>query len=213
MKFATAPLLRRLAAFLLSAFLPALLLASDADLPGVHNFQKVNEQVYRGAQPTELGFDTLAKLGIKTVVDLRQIGEHSQAEEQQFVESRGMRYVSVPMKGMSTPTDEQVSSVLALLNDSSAGPVFVHCKRGADRTGAVIACYRIGHDLWNNTRALKEARSLGMSWYQRALQKYVAAYQPPSSAIVTADSEAPLSTAPPSDVGEKSAVTTSVPSS
>jgi protein tyrosine/serine phosphatase len=169
---------------LLPVFLPA------ADLPGVSNFQQVNEQVYRGAQPTELGFESLAKLGIKTVVDLRQIGEHSQAEERRAVEERGMRYVSVPMKGMSTPADQQVSSVLALLNDHSAGPVFVHCKRGADRTGAVIACYRIGHDCWDNKQALREARSLGMSWYQRALQKYVTRYRPAQKADAASASQA-----------------------
>jgi protein-tyrosine phosphatase len=87
-----------------------------------------------------------------------------------------MRYVSIPMKGMESPTDEQVSTALALMNDSAAGPVFVHCKRGADRTGAVVACYRIGHDHWDAAKSLSEARSLGMSWYQLALQRYVNNY-------------------------------------
>jgi protein-tyrosine phosphatase len=84
-----------------------------------------------------------------------------------------MRYVGIPMKGMRTPSDEQISGVLALMNDDTAGPVFVHCERGADRTGAVIACYRIQHDHWDSDEALSEARGFGMSWYQTALQRYV----------------------------------------
>jgi len=167
----------------------ALASAAVLEVPGVGNFQKVDDQVYRGAQPTDIGFAGLAHLGIKTVVDLRSIGEHSQADEQRLVEAAGMHYVSVPMKGMTTPSGHDVAKVLAMFNDSADGPVFVHCRRGADRTGAVIACYRIGHDHWDNKKALSEARSLGMSWYQRALQNFVLHFQAPpvlASATLTA---------------------------
>jgi tyrosine-protein phosphatase SIW14 len=157
--------------------------ASGVEFPGLPNFQKVNDEVYRGAQPTELGFKSLARLGIKTVIDLRQIGEHSQADEEKAVQGNGMRYVSVPMKGMSTPTSLQVSAVLALLEDAAAGPVFVHCRRGADRTGTVIACYRISHDHWETEKALSEARSYGMSWFERAMQTYVLRFEPASVQI------------------------------
>ena len=152
--------------------------AAAVALPGLPNFQKVNEQVYRGGQPAPEGFVNLAALGIKTVVDLRGIGEHSQADEQRIVEGSGMRYVSVPMKGMSTPEASSVDTVLALLDNSSAGPVFVHCQRGAERTGALLSVYRIRHDGWDSKKALEEAGSLGMSWYQRALRNYVIHFNP-----------------------------------
>jgi len=181
MKLLALSLNRRSMVCLFLAGLPACAYSAPIKLGGVGNFQKVDDGVYRGAQPTDEGFAGLAKLGIRTVVDLREIGEHSQAGEQRAVEAAGMRYISVPMKGMSRPTDPQVSQVIKLLNDKTAGPVFVHCRRGADRTGAVIACYRIGHDHWEASKALAEARSLGMSWYQRALQSYVLHYQLPAS--------------------------------
>ena len=149
--------------------------SQDGRLP---NFQKVNDHVYRGAQPTDDGFRELAQLGIKTVIDLRQIGEHSQADEQKLVTSLGMRYVSIPMAGMSTPKDEQVTAVLALLSDTTSGPVFVHCKRGADRTGMVVAVYRVSQDGWENKKALNEAKSYGMSFFERAIQHYVMDYKP-----------------------------------
>ena len=159
---------------------------------GVPRFYQVNERVYRGGQATDEGFRSLAELGIKTIVDLRESGERA-GSEKKVVEAAGMRYVNVPMKGMQRPSDEQISQVLAILNDSSAGPVFVHCRRGADRTGTVIAVYRITHDNWQNQQALKEARAIGMSWVEFALQSYIREYRP--TAQNQANTDAPTTTA------------------
>jgi tyrosine-protein phosphatase SIW14 len=148
--------------------------------PGVPNFHPVDEHVYRGAQPTLEGFKSLAKLGIKTIVDLRGGGDHTAAEKGE-VEALGMRYVHVPMNGMQAPTDEDVTKVLDLIDSpdaSSNWPVFIHCKRGRDRTGTVIACYRIKHDHWDNEKALTEARLNGMSFVERAMMRYVLRYKP-----------------------------------
>jgi tyrosine-protein phosphatase SIW14 len=163
---------------------------SNDNLP---NFQKVDDHVYRGAQPTDSGFRDLAQLGIKTIVDLRDIGEHSQANEEKIVTGLGMRYVSIPMHGLSTPKGDKVAAVQALFNDTTSGPVFVHCKRGADRTGMVVAVYRISHDQWDNKKALTEAKSYGMSFFERAIQSYVMNYRP-SVALATAgaDSASPI---------------------
>jgi protein-tyrosine phosphatase len=90
-----------------------------------------------------------------------------------------------------TPKDDQVAAVQALFNDTTSGPVFVHCKRGADRTGMVIAVYRISHDQWDNQKALSEAKSNGMSFFERAIQHYVLDYKPAVTlASVGADSAA-----------------------
>ena len=163
------------ALLLLSLGSPAGAAAAGSEVPGVANFHQVGPRVYRGAQPTAGGFGNLARLGIQTVIDLREAGERSQAEER-AVKAAGMRYVNVPMKGHRTPSAENVEKVLALMESGSAGPVFVHCKRGADRTGMVVACYRIRHDGWGNDHALQEARLNGMSWTQLALHHYVMRY-------------------------------------
>jgi len=185
---------RRAAIFSLTATLslvPAWAGSQNDNLP---NFQKVNDRVYRGAQPTNSGFQDLAQLGIKTVIDLRDIGEHSQADEQKIVTDLGMRYVSIPMHGMSTPKDDQVAAVQALLNDPESGPVFVHCKRGADRTGAVIASYRIDHDGWDSARALKEAMANGMSFFQIPRQSFIRNFQPRNMQAKTSPAAAEAST-------------------
>jgi tyrosine-protein phosphatase SIW14 len=148
----------------------------SAENPVLPNFHQVDQHVYRGGQPGPEGWQSLAKMGVKTVIDLRREDEHSTAAEAQAVAAAGMRYVNVPMKGIVAPTNEQVAKVLALLN--SQEPVFVHCKRGADRTGTVIACYRIEHDRWQRQQALEEAKSLGMSLVQIGLKHYIMEFQP-----------------------------------
>jgi uncharacterized protein (TIGR01244 family) len=154
--------------------------AVSVQAPGVPNLHEVNERIYRGAQPTAEGWHSLAKLGIKTVIDLRQESPRSSKAEEQTVEAAGMRYVNVPLSDIWAPSDKQMAKVLALVDDS-ASPVFVHCRRGADRTGTVIACYRIAHDGWSNREALREATSYGMSWLEFAMQRYVLAFHPASS--------------------------------
>ena len=118
---------------------------AGSSVPGIHNFHQVNAHVYRGAQPDEQGFQYLAKIGVKVVVDLREADVRSQVE-QRLVTASGMQYVNVPMTGLNPPTQAEIAQVLRILEDETGGPVFVHCKRGADRTGTVIAAYRIDHD-------------------------------------------------------------------
>jgi tyrosine-protein phosphatase SIW14 len=145
-------------------------------MPSIPNFHQVNDHVFRGAQPAADAWQALAKLGVKTVIDLRRPDEHSTDAEAQAVTAAGMKYFNFPMKGVVAPSDEQVSKILAMLD--SKEPVFIHCKRGADRTGAVIACYRIARDGWQHKQALSEAKSLGMSWTQVGLKRYVMSFQP-----------------------------------
>ena len=157
---------------LMAIFVISVPACARPSVKGIDNFYQVGANVYRGGQPTPEGFKYLARLGLKNVLDLREQGRRS-AEEAQLVTALGMHYVNVPMTGFAPPTEAQVTKILALLEDPNSGGVFVHCRRGADRTGAVIAAYRIDHDHWDNSRALKEAMSCGMSFFQWPRQSYI----------------------------------------
>lgn len=121
----------------------------------IKNFGKVNENYYRGSQPTALEFEQLKKLGIKTVIDLREDKKPKAAD---WVAEAGMRYFNIPLKASRAATDEQTDTFLKLVNDQTNWPVYVHCKGGRHRTGALTAAYRITHDGWTADRAFTEMR-------------------------------------------------------
>ena len=155
-------------------FVMAVSAAEHRGLPpqeGIANFGKVNEGLYRGAQPDEPAIKNLKRLGIKTIINLRMTNEASKAE-QPMARTNGISYTNVPIHGVGRPADEQVRKVLALI-EALPGPVFVHCEHGCDRTGTIIACYRIKHDRWSPDTALREAARYGMSWLERGMRSYV----------------------------------------
>lgn len=138
---------------------------------GILNFGKISEHLYRGAQPDATGIQSLKKLGVKLIVNLRMPGDCWKPEAAEAA-ANGILYTNIPMSGAARPRDEQVQQILGLL-ESSPGPVFVHCQHGCDRTGTVVACYRIQHDGWSNDLALREAKRYGISRWEFLMQRFV----------------------------------------
>jgi len=162
-----------LAALLLT--LPVLASAQAPVIDGIPNFHQVTDRIYRGGQPQSGAWTELARLGVTTVVDLRRPVEHSVAEESLAVVSAGMRYRNFPMNGFDTPSAAQLTTPLSWLDADEK--VFVHCKQGMDRTGTVIAIYRISRQGWENQKALAEAKSLGMHWFESGMKRFIAGYE------------------------------------
>jgi protein tyrosine/serine phosphatase len=142
------------------------------ELPNLH---KVSDTLYRGAQPLNGFARKLGELGVKTIINLRGVDEISQGEQKE-AEAAGLRYFNIAMPGLSAPSDDQVSRVMAIIDNPESQPVFIHCKRGADRTGTIAAVYRMSHEGWNAERALAEAKHFGMSWAEFGMKGYIADY-------------------------------------
>jgi protein tyrosine/serine phosphatase len=138
---------------------------------------RVDDHLYRGRQPRRDDFPALKKMGIRTVLDLRG-GPIHKPREQKEVEGAGMHYISIRLSGIFAPSYDQMNRILAVLQDLSRAPVFVHCRRGDDRVGMVIACYRIVHDHWTNEQALAEAREHGISRFEVLMREYVRHFNP-----------------------------------
>jgi protein tyrosine phosphatase (PTP) superfamily phosphohydrolase (DUF442 family) len=138
---------------------------------GILNFGKVNERVFRGAYPDTAAIKRLKELGVKAIIDLRGFGKEVKMEVE-AASTHGIVCTNIPMSGLRRPTDQQVAAVLAAI-ESLPGPVFIHCKHGCDRTGTIVACYRIRHDGWTKEKALEEANKYGLSKLERGMKRFV----------------------------------------
>jgi protein tyrosine/serine phosphatase len=139
------------------------------------NFHQVNENLYRGAQPQSGGLKKLSEFGIKTIINLRGASEETR-KQQAEAEASGMRYFNIPLSSIGRPKDHEVERALAIIDARENWPVFVHCKRGADRTGVIIAAYRISREQWTTEQATTEAKRLGMASIQFRKKGYISDY-------------------------------------
>lgn len=147
--------------------------AQQLTLPGLPNLGKVHERLYRGAQPEKPGWDELKKLGVEIVVNLRD-EKDKVSSEREAVEKLGLRYVSIPMHPLARPQSQDVAEFLELLRANSDKTIFVHCRRGAERTGVMLAAYRIAEEKWTPEQALAEMKTFHFrSFWFRHLKNYV----------------------------------------
>ncbi len=135
--------------------------AQRLEVPGVENLHKVSERLYRGAQPTKEGMQQLKELGIKTIVNLRSF--HSDRGE---IGDTGLSYEHIYMKTWHAE-DKEVVRFLNIVTDPNRTPAFVHCQRGADRTGTMCAIYRIAVHGWRKDEAIEEMTKGGFGFYTR----------------------------------------------
>jgi len=133
---------------------------------GLPNLYRVSHDLLRGAQPTKKGFGALRRLGVRTVINVRT-GRH----EATVCERNGLRYVEIPMRAWSFEQDDVVRFLEVAASPDHA-PVFVHCRRGADRTGMLVAVYRVAVLGWSKEDALEEMTH-GPYGYNPAWKKLV----------------------------------------
>ncbi len=122
----------------------------DNCISGVENFAKVSPALWRGAQPTAEGFRNLEAAGVKTVVNLR--GRH---DDLPLLRGTKLQYVRVAARAWD-PEEAELAAVLKVLTNRDNWPVFVHCAEGRDRTGYVVAAYRMLIDGWSADDAIRE---------------------------------------------------------
>jgi protein tyrosine/serine phosphatase len=171
----------RLIAFLvlfsaIAAARPPAEVRNKGDVP---RFLVVGDGLYRGGQPSATGFQTLKDKGIKTIINLRA-EDNSEAK---LVEKLGMHYIQIPVDEIvpwSQIPQAAIAKYFEIVNNPGNYPIFFHCKRGADRTGAMAALYRMAVQGWDRKKAYDEARDIGMRWYFTGLKAQIMEFHPPA---------------------------------
>ncbi|NVN89830.1 MAG: tyrosine-protein phosphatase [Desulfuromonadales bacterium] len=140
-------------------------------LPGLDNAGRVAPGVFRGAQPGTGGYATLKAMGIRTVIDMRT----TESEKQQ-VEAAGMKAIVVPIEMNRNGLREKVDRVVALMADPANQPVYVHCRHGQDRTGIVVAAFRMKQQCWSLADAEAEMQAYGFNDVWVNFKKFIRQY-------------------------------------
>jgi tyrosine-protein phosphatase SIW14 len=153
---------------------------ADLRSPHIANFRRINRNLYAGAQPRlgcpgHDGIAELAELGIRTIIDLQTAGR-DERQERLEAQGLGLAFYSIPLPGLGAPPAGSVARAEAIINDPSCWPVFVHCKHGQDRTGTIVAIYRIEHDGWPDYLAIAEMRAYHDSWIEFGMRRFVRRY-------------------------------------
>ena len=135
----------------------------------------MDEHFYRGAQPEQSDYTAMAALGIKTVVDLR---DDPTSYEKSSAESAGLKYVNIPMSDKRKPANDKIEAFLAIANDESSLPVYVHCVGGRHRTGLIGAIYRFNRYGWDFDQVYREMKNYDYysRWGHSAIKEYVQEY-------------------------------------
>lgn len=143
--------------------------ANTIELPNLH---LVNMTIFRGAQPQPEGLKKLVQMRVRTVINLRGASDTT-FNEGKIAQDLGLKYYNFPLPSLSRPNLNEINKVLAVMRESENTPVFVHCKNGEDRTGTIIACYRIAYEGWTDDQAIAEARKQGMSRLQFGMKNFI----------------------------------------
>lgn len=136
-----------------------------ADQPATENFTQVDAKLYRGGWLTEEDMRKLSKMGVKT--DICLLSPTARNEKDQFaLEKRmckelGMDFVSLALPWGKEPPADMVDTFLKTMNDDKALPAYVHCHHGRDRTGTMVAVYRMNFYGYSGEKALDEMKSFG----------------------------------------------------
>ena len=159
---------------------------------GIDNFGQVSAGYFRGAQPKGQDFETLAKLGVKMVIDLAREGDPGEGAN---AKRAGMKFIRIPLTTDVAPPAAVIEKFLALVNDPANQPVYVHCMGGRHRTGAMTAVYRITQDGWNADRAFAEMKQykFGADFLHPALKTFVYDFFSQMSKAKSAPKQAALS--------------------
>lgn len=134
--------------------------AQPVSLAGAPNLHKVTDTLYRSAQPSAEGMRNLRDLGIKTIVSLRAF--HSDRAE---IGNTGLGYEHIFMKTWH-PEREDAVRFLKVATDPQRQPVLLHCQHGADRTGSMVAIYRVAVQGWSMQDAAQEMTEGGFGFHE-----------------------------------------------
>ena len=146
------------------------------------NFYRVDERLFRSAQLDGSDAAKLHELGIKSIVNLRHFsrgGDRRAFGDQFWLANKPLQSWEIK--------PAQIADVLRTIRErQKEGAVLVHCYHGADRTGLVVAMYRVIYQGWSLDAARSEMIDGGYGFHSM-WQDIAGFLTPQNEALVRAE--------------------------
>ncbi|WP_405567204.1 dual specificity protein phosphatase family protein [Polaribacter sp. Asnod6-C07] len=125
-----------------------------------NNFYKISDDLYRAEQPSKKGFKELEALGIKTILNLRRL-----RNDNNKAKATNLKLEHIAIKTKILDEDDIIKSLKIIKNEEQ--PVLVHCWHGSDRTGTIVAAYRMVIQNWSKEDAIAEFRYKPFGYHEK----------------------------------------------
>ena len=148
----------------------------------IKNFCVVTPNVlWRGARPDKDGAGWLIQQGVRTIVNLELILDDKRTFGEATVENANnydVAYFRIhdwkPLLILAPSiVDDRVAHFLAVVSQQPK-PIYVHCRYGENRTGVMVAAYRVLVEGVGDEEAIEEMRRYRGQWF-KADAKYIRA--------------------------------------
>lgn len=157
--------MQTLISYILMALMMVLTACSTTSAPMIHpshwasiikadaNLYKVDDKLYRSEQPIVDDVAAIHAQNIKTVINLRYFDRN---DDHQVFDDKEITLVNQPLLTWRIRPVEIAQVLYAIEREQQKGAVLVHCYHGADRTGIVVAMYRVIYQYWSIDEARQE---------------------------------------------------------
>lgn len=123
------------------------------------NLFQISDSIFRSEQPSKKGFRELETMGIKTIINLRRLKDDTK-------KAKGTDLVlkKIPLRAAKI-VEGDIINVLDMIHTSEK-PVLIHCWHGSDRTGVIMAAYRVVFENWDKEKAIQEFRRKEFGYHE-----------------------------------------------
>jgi protein tyrosine/serine phosphatase len=134
------------------------------------NCYRVSPELYRCEQPGESDIPTLRALGIRSILNLRHYNTDASA-----LGRAGFTLLVERMEAGELTMDNLVAGLRQI--QAAPKPVLLHCWHGSDRTGSIVAAYRIVFQNWTPADALDELRFGGYGYHEKTFPNIIKLFE------------------------------------
>ncbi len=124
------------------------------------NLFRITPNFFRSARLQKEDVKLVQSLGIKTVISLRNFHH-----DDKILKNSGIKMQRVPINTWAVGDDKVIAALRAIKAAEKEGSVLLHCQHGADRTGMVVAMYRMIYMDWSREQALDELQNGGYGYH------------------------------------------------